>query len=105
MREARDIEETPGFRLPVPGGYETGKWFALSFEDAVRWGRSMQRFVVSAVPFRVVAVQIPAALLADAEFRVRLDAIGPAYFLPIDHLLTLNRGGSTNIFEPVYDVE
>ena len=65
----------------------------------------MQRFVVSAEPFRVVAVRIPTSLLADAEFRIRLDAIGPAYFLSVDHLLTLNRADSISILESVYDVE
>jgi type IV pilus assembly protein PilC len=56
-------------------------------------------------PTRMVLVRISASLLADAEFRVRLDAIGPACFLRGDQLSTLNVGGSISIFETVYDVE
>ena len=79
MSEARDIEETQGFRLLLPVSLEGGKWFAVSIVDAVRWGQGFQGFFKSAEPFRVAVVRVPNLLLADAEYRVRLDAIGPAY--------------------------
>ena len=64
----------------------------------------MQRFR-HPTPFRVVAVRIPTSLLQDAEFRRRLDAIGPAFCVPDVQLPALNRLGTISIFEPVFEVE
>lgn len=94
--EADDVIEFGGFRVMPEVGYEWGKWFATSFENAVRWGRACQRFP-QPQPFHVAAVRLPLALLDEFEFHARWDGIGPAYDVDRDLLPELNRLGEVVI--------
>jgi hypothetical protein len=85
-------------------GYVGGKWFATSFEDAVRWGRALQR-LLRPRPFRVAFVAVPATLLDEFASRVRLDAIGPAYFVRSDQLRELSEQGLIGVSAEIYEVE
>lgn len=85
---------------PAPG-YEGGKSFASSYEDAVRWGRAMQR-VPQARPFRIAAIGLPEALRKEVEFHARWDAIGPAYYVLAEQLSILNRAGPPTVFERIF---
>jgi hypothetical protein len=93
MNEARDIEEFGGFRSRSVGAFEAGTWFATTYRVAVRWGRSMPPFT-RARSFRIASVRVSATRLATVEFRVRLDGIGHAYFMPNDRLRAMNETGS-----------
>jgi hypothetical protein len=63
LNEARDIQVIAGFRTNSPRGYEAGKWFATSYEDAERWERAFQRFPHPR-PFRIAWVSVNFALLS-----------------------------------------
>jgi hypothetical protein len=93
--EARDIEDFGGFRSH-PASFEEGKWFATTFEDAVRCGHRMPPISL-ARRFRVASVRVPASSLAACEFCARLDGIGPAYFVRRDQLNTLNATGTVRL--------
>ncbi|MGH2559439.1 MAG: hypothetical protein ACRDJH_10275 [Thermomicrobiales bacterium] len=104
LNEARAILEIGGFRCRPGYGYDDGKWFAASFEDAVRWGRAFQRFSLTR-PFRVAAAWLPRNYLAEVEFHERWDAIGPAYYVREDQLPILHQAGAVTIFDSVFNAE
>lgn len=104
LNEARDIELTGGFRLYPSQSFEGGKWFAASCDDAVRWGRAIQRFP-SPRPFRIAALSVPLEALAGIEYHRQWDAIGPAYYVRADQLPTLNTSGTAIVFAAVYEIE
>ena len=104
LNEVRDIEEHGGFRVNSRVGYEGGKWFAAQFDDAVRWGRALQRFPAPR-PFRIVAIRVPRDLPSDIEFHPRWNAIGPAFYVRANQLPAFNRAGVITVFATVYEVE
>jgi hypothetical protein len=104
LNEASDISAIGAFRLPGVWAFEGGKWFAATFEDALRWGRAMQRFTMPQ-PFRIAALMIPSPMLDDIEFHPRWDGIGPAYYIRTDQLTMVNRGGVVTVFDTVYQPE
>lgn len=104
LNEVQDILEFGGFRCRPGYGYDGGKWFATSFEDAVRWGREFQRFSLKR-PFRVAAARLPGDYLADVEYHERWDAIGPAYYVREDQLPILHQAGAVTIFDAVFEAE
>lgn len=61
-----------------------GKWFALSHEDAVRWGEWFAG--KTGIPHvKIIAVKVPEALYDQFDDGPkRLDGIGPAKFAPIE---------------------
>jgi len=104
LNEAQDIEEHAGFRVNSSVGLEHGKWFATSFDDAVRWGRAMQRFPRPR-PFRIAAVVVPTSLLGGLDFRSSLDTIGPAYFARQDQMARLVRSGRIIVSDEIHAAE
>jgi hypothetical protein len=104
LNEAEDLETVNRFRLHRSSGFVMGKWFATTFDDAVGWGRQMQRFSFPR-PFRIAMVRLPANILAEFAFYERYDTIGPAYLVPLDRLTMLNRSGTITVLPGVYDVE
>ena len=81
-----------------------GKWFATTFEDAVRWGRKMQQFL-NPRPFRIAAARLPRSILPQFVFYERHDTIGSSYFVPLDRLTILNQSAEVTVFIAVYEVE
>ncbi len=63
-----------------------GKWFALSREDAIQWGRWMTRKLAVAND-KIIAAQMPEELYDQFDPKLdRLDGIGPAVYAPIELL-------------------
>ena len=104
MNEARDIEPVTGFRLDPRSGYQDGKWFAARFDDAVRWGRAMQRFPAPR-PFRIAVAFVPETVATTFAFHESWDAIGPAYYVRRHQLDSLNRSTSVTVLDAIYDPE
>ena len=98
LNEAADIERFGGFRAMPRAGFQEGKWFAPRYDDAVRWGKAMQRLDGPAAhPFRVAEAMVPQSLIVTLEFRPQLDAIGPAYFARRDRLAAINAAGKIHV--------
>jgi hypothetical protein len=104
LNAANDLESVNRFRLHRAPGFVAGKWFATTQADALRWGRKMQDFS-DPRPFRIASVLIPHSVLADIDFVDRLDGIGPAYFVHITRLTTLNRAATITVLPTIYRVE
>ncbi|MBA3415635.1 MAG: hypothetical protein H0U10_10465 [Chloroflexia bacterium] len=103
LNEAEDLERTGRFRVGA-AGYLEGKWFAVSLEEAIRWGTLMPP-VARPRPFRVATIDVPAARLVEFSFVPRLDGIGPAYFVHVDQLAILNASGPIIVLDPIYQRE
>jgi RHS repeat-associated protein len=80
--EYQDIVETGVFRPGPNGGYETGKWFAESGEDAATWGDRME----GQGNFRIVQAEFPDSVAGQFFRNPRLDGIGPARFGTYDQI-------------------
>jgi hypothetical protein len=102
LKEADDIRSFGGFRPGPAPAFVEGKWFAVSFADAVRWGWAMppsdrrRSFVIA-------SVTVPATLLTEFDGLADLDGIGPAYFVRHDLLPKLNAAGAivlSAVFDP-----
>ena len=98
--EAADIE-THGLRLGP--NTMSGKWFATTLEDAERWGRVLYGMLGSrGEPFKIISIQLPAALIDQMYYDPMLDGIGPAYFAAEVQLPILNAFGTISIGSTVY---
>ena len=70
------------------GGSMEGKWFAESYEDAVKWGHTMGHGTDS--KFYILKVEVPDDIADSAFKHANLDGIGDARYLDVD---TLNQHG------------
>lgn len=73
--EWADIQASRVFRAG-PNSYETGKFFAESGKDAIKWGRAME----GTGNFRVIQAQFPKSIAEQFKRWEKLDGIGPARF-------------------------
>jgi hypothetical protein len=101
LNEAKDIEESGGFRFHS-AAFEKGKWFATTFEDAVRWGYRMPPISQPRF-FCIASVRIATTLLTRFGFFPRLDGIGPAYFVRYDQLEELNATGTVRLDPEIFE--
>ncbi|WP_202972729.1 RHS repeat-associated core domain-containing protein, partial [Methylobacterium indicum] len=69
-------------------GTMEGKWFATTYDDAVKWGSDMGH---GSDKFVVAQVTVPDRVAQNAFSTKSLDNIGPAKYVDID---TLNRSNS-----------
>ena len=102
LNEAADIQRFGGFRQHPGGRSMEDKWFATSHEDAVEFGRLIQRELPGPLPFVVVEVEVPKLFLASLHHHPRLDRVGPVYLVRKDQLAELNRLGRVSIHSAVY---
>lgn len=70
----------------IPGGYETGKLFALSIDDAVRFGRN--NYILDGIPNYLIRVNVPNRVMNNA-FRFRADGM-EAISIPANQLNRLS---------------
>lgn len=96
--EAHDIRSSGRFRLGPGSAYFEGKWFARSFDDAVRWGQRMPP-VAPRRPFLVAQVRASAAVVGGCLSFARLDGIGPAVFVLMEDLQLVNAAGVISLIE------
>jgi hypothetical protein len=101
LNEAHDIEEYGGFRSHSAAAFEAGKWFATTYENAVRWGRRMPP-INRPRSFRIASIRVSASILATLDFHDRLDGIGPAYFVPRDLLQVMNATGTLTLDAAIF---
>lgn len=69
-------------RWTINGSME-GKWFAESYQDAVKWGNTMGH---GEGAFRVVQVDVPDDIAGKMHKDPHLDGIGPARYAEIEDL-------------------
>lgn len=93
LNEADDIRSFGGFRSGPASAFVEGKWFAVSFDHAVRWGEAMPP-IRRRRPFLIASVSVPVAILTGFDGLERLDGIGPAYFVRHDQLSMINAAGT-----------
>jgi len=64
-------------------GTMEGKWFATTYDDAVRWANEMSH---GGDTYRIVQVTVPDSIANAAHLDPRLDGIGPAAYFENDVL-------------------
>ena len=102
LNEADDIRSFGGFRPGPAPAFVEGKWFAVSFADAVRWGRAMPPSDRRR-SFLIASVTVPTTLLTELDGLAHLDGVGPAYFVRHDQLPKINAAGAivlSAVFDP-----
>lgn len=105
LDEGADSGHHGGFRPNPSGRSLEAKWFATSLDDAVAFGRVMQRELPPPRPFVLAAVELPKELLLSLYDIPWLDGIGPAYAVRMDQLPDVNRIGRISVDARVYEVE
>lgn len=103
LNEAADIARFGGVR-PGPRRCMEDKWFATTHDDAVRWGRGLQRLDRSrARPFRIAELVAPRSFVDSLQFVPWHDAIGPACVIPMDRRPTLNAVSEISVHDAIDD--
>jgi hypothetical protein len=105
LHEAADIRSFAGFRQSPSGWSMEDKWFGTSHDDAVTFGRLIQRELPEPRPFVIAEVEVPASYLSFFHYNPHLDGVGPAYLVRKDQLPELNAVGRIIVHEAVYAVE
>ena len=98
LDEAADILATGRFRVAPAQAMGDGKWFAETFNDALRWGGLMP-LVARPRSFHIARVSLPQDVVGTFLRLARLDGIGPARFVHRDQLPMVNRAGVISLTE------